>query len=101
MKVLSDTGLELYLQQPHGSERATTLALSLTLHAIAVAVLALWQFDAFPPADAGRSKAVIVAPYRPSASRPKHTTVRVPAPSVTAALRPDARVFRPPEVAIE
>src|SRR5262249_44472314 len=106
MNPSSDTGLELYLQEPHGSQRATPLALSLTIHVLVAAGLLSLHFSAAEPVAAPwRSQAVLVAPVLPKQTPrptlPKQVSQPKPAPvpeTVTVPIRVEARAFRAPTV---
>jgi TonB family protein len=100
MHATPDTRLELYLQEPHNSSRATPLAVSLTIHAVLAAGLLLLHFGTAPAVIPWRSQGVILTPIlsrppvkerAPKFARPKNVVPPVPLP-----MRAEARAFHAP-----
>ena len=100
MTATPDTGLELYLQEPHSSERTAPLALSAAIHVIAASVLVLVHFDVVPSAKPWRSQAVIVSPVLPRQTPARERSSKL-APPKKVTLPPshrEARVFHAPVI---
>ena len=100
MHATSDTRLELYLQEPHNSNRATPLAVSLTIHAVLAAGLLLLHFGTTPAAIPWRSQTVILTPILPRTPvkqrPPKFAQPRTVVPPVPLPMRAEARAFHAP-----